>query len=398
MEEKREDFTRQELYDLVWEQPMSTLAKSFGVSDVAIKKKCKKLKIPTPGLGSWAKIQVGKTVKRKPLPKIQGEAQAKYRFQKPTFRCEDFGPEDIEEMADELLADCGDGYKRVKVEEVLKNPHPLVAQTRTKLKECFAQWDGKTWPSGCLSVHVSRKNRVRALRILDALCKKAKACGFQIWPSQGHSDSKVTIDGSDVSFRLIETNKLAEEVWPIDPGVGITNRPLGAFNLFRFEIHSYVGEGTQKTWSDTKTGSLEDKLDHIFISLVRGAIFNKKRDERWERERLEEEVRRQKEEEARKARQVERERRKALLSGCKEFRQAAEIRELIASVEQIFGKGAKSKEDINRMKDWAGWASGVADDLDPLRKLSNGNLDLFEARIEDEVQERFPMSQPPWYS
>ena len=33
--------TRQELYDMVWATPMSSLAKDFGISDVALAKRCR---------------------------------------------------------------------------------------------------------------------------------------------------------------------------------------------------------------------------------------------------------------------------------------------------------------------------------------------------------------------
>ncbi len=43
-------FTRQALYDLVWSQPMSKLAKNLGVSDVAVAKACRRAEIPVPGV------------------------------------------------------------------------------------------------------------------------------------------------------------------------------------------------------------------------------------------------------------------------------------------------------------------------------------------------------------
>lgn len=45
---------RQELESLVWEIPMTTIAKKYGVSDVAIKKRCKRLGIETPRRGYWS--------------------------------------------------------------------------------------------------------------------------------------------------------------------------------------------------------------------------------------------------------------------------------------------------------------------------------------------------------
>ena len=54
------EYTRQELYDLVWSTPMVKLAKEFGLSDVGLRKICVKHGIPTPPLGYWAKLNFGK--------------------------------------------------------------------------------------------------------------------------------------------------------------------------------------------------------------------------------------------------------------------------------------------------------------------------------------------------
>lgn len=64
--------TREQLYALVWDRPMTKLAKEFDLSDVALHKICRKHDIPTPSLGCWAKKAHGKRVTNTPLPKRQG--------------------------------------------------------------------------------------------------------------------------------------------------------------------------------------------------------------------------------------------------------------------------------------------------------------------------------------
>ncbi len=62
-------FNREKLYDQVWSQPVRTVAAEYGISDVALAKTCRKLKIPRPGRGYWAKVASGKRVRsRPPLP------------------------------------------------------------------------------------------------------------------------------------------------------------------------------------------------------------------------------------------------------------------------------------------------------------------------------------------
>ena len=52
----------------MWQTPMSRLAKSFRLSDVGLRKICVKHNIPTPKLGYWAKLMLGKPVEKPPLP------------------------------------------------------------------------------------------------------------------------------------------------------------------------------------------------------------------------------------------------------------------------------------------------------------------------------------------
>lgn len=55
-------FTRAEFHELVWTKPMTTLAKEFALSDVALHKVCRKHNVPTPPVGWWAKHAAGKSV------------------------------------------------------------------------------------------------------------------------------------------------------------------------------------------------------------------------------------------------------------------------------------------------------------------------------------------------
>lgn len=60
--------SRQELYDLVWSEPMRTLAPRFAISDVALRKTCVKAFVPVPERGYWAKLNAGKPAIRIKLP------------------------------------------------------------------------------------------------------------------------------------------------------------------------------------------------------------------------------------------------------------------------------------------------------------------------------------------
>ncbi|TWA84534.1 hypothetical protein FBZ83_105416 [Azospirillum brasilense] len=61
-------FTRTALYDLVWSEPLSTLAPRFGISGVALAKACRAAGIPVPERDRWARKRADKPVRHRPLP------------------------------------------------------------------------------------------------------------------------------------------------------------------------------------------------------------------------------------------------------------------------------------------------------------------------------------------
>jgi hypothetical protein len=63
--------TRQELYEMVWSKPMSSLAKDFGISDVALAKRCREVDVPIPYRGYWARKAAGQMPPQLLLPKYR---------------------------------------------------------------------------------------------------------------------------------------------------------------------------------------------------------------------------------------------------------------------------------------------------------------------------------------
>ena len=65
--------SRTALYDLVWTKPVSELAKEFGISDVALAKRCRAINIPLPPRGYWARVAAGQKPRRPALPPFGSE-------------------------------------------------------------------------------------------------------------------------------------------------------------------------------------------------------------------------------------------------------------------------------------------------------------------------------------
>src|SRR5258708_37457864 len=67
-EDERLTLSREDLYELAWSKPISELAKDFGISDVGLAKRCRRLGVPLPGRGYWARVDAGQKPYRPKLP------------------------------------------------------------------------------------------------------------------------------------------------------------------------------------------------------------------------------------------------------------------------------------------------------------------------------------------
>jgi hypothetical protein len=63
---------REKLYSEVWSKPLSQLARQYGVWEVTLWRRCRKLHVPLPVQGYWRRLENGLPVQRRPpFPGIQ---------------------------------------------------------------------------------------------------------------------------------------------------------------------------------------------------------------------------------------------------------------------------------------------------------------------------------------
>ena len=60
---------REELYEEVWATPLTQLCAKYGLSDNGLRKFCKRLNVPVPQRGYWAKVDAGHKPRKTALPK-----------------------------------------------------------------------------------------------------------------------------------------------------------------------------------------------------------------------------------------------------------------------------------------------------------------------------------------
>ena len=168
---------RHQLYEQVWSQPMTLLARQYGISDVALAKICRKLGVPYPGRGYWRKKETGKVVKQIPLlPSADSAKQSATIFKRSMAQSGDSASMQAKEKIQSELTD----EEKIEVPDRLVSPHRLLSGRLTQLQSPKVDSYGAVWSGGLkdLNVRVSPSSLQRGLRILNTL--------FHALESRGH--------------------------------------------------------------------------------------------------------------------------------------------------------------------------------------------------------------------
>lgn len=280
-------YDRNTLYEEVWAEAVDTVAKRYGVSGVALAKTCRKLKVPLPGRGYWAKHKVGKAPKRPPLPSMKDPPRI-YRQRVPAQK-----PDDSEKSAEpeRLLPDVfreakrlGDEEKlpenRISVPSTVDAYHPMVEMlspgAEKKRRALTRKWrdytrDRKEVVCGFLRMSVGDEHFDRAARIMTALIEALECRGYAVeaeYQDYRGNRSFVTIMEQKVPFRLREPSKRREptkEEKARDSYLRYVDEPSG---YLEFELTEHYSGGRRSKWRDTKTRRLEDSLNDIIAAMI----------------------------------------------------------------------------------------------------------------------------------
>jgi hypothetical protein len=367
--------TREELYEKVWVRPLTLLAKEFGLSDVGLAKACKRLKIPLPGRGYWAKKKPEQEISRPPLPSIKEGGETEFVISKREIL-----PLDPEQLvvAEQRIALEHLPEHQIHVNDRLTSPHPLVRETLRLLRETRPSEKGVLWPDlakGCLNVSVSPASLSRAMRIMDALIKALDAKGYPVTADTGEqAGTAVAVLGQRLEIALRERLVLKPP--------HASDKDIGRFEArarpYFASIHTYDpdgrlqlqikgwGSGERRTWSDGKYQRLESCLNDFVVGLIHAALNERAQDlERERRNRQWREEQRQREEEERRQREEEA-RRRALEQQVVDWYQSRRIRRYVNAAHRTAIQRHGTLEPDCELAQWLSWARQYADQLDPL--------------------------------
>jgi hypothetical protein len=250
---------------------MVKLADQFGLSDVGLKKICRKNHIPVPYRGYWARKEAGQKPQKILLPK--GFPDVVITINRNPLRDSDAprrppGPRNhklVLRKVEKLVSLCTE----------LGNPHPLIESAGKVFQSSTTDKNGllEIWDQGCLDIRVSPGSLSRALAIMDTVIKTLEKLGNEV---------SVTEDGTTARFSNCPIN------FGITEGLRsrfITPQEHDLSGNYRFG-HNIRSENRvptgdliitadppsktnlRKTWKDTES----ERLEGVLPSFIKGLI------------------------------------------------------------------------------------------------------------------------------
>lgn len=323
------NLTREQLYDLVWSEPMQRLSKQIGISDVAIAKHCRKIGVPVPERGYWAKLQAGQPVKRTPLPERDLATARRVSMSgtlPPELRAHIKGEPGIADGPDDdielLTARFRKRLGTVTVPRNFAQTHPAVA-TLLRKDEQYRQERERTgygWPEPQFETPFER----RRLQFLNGLFLGfEKVGGSPLIRGSGARELGIYIGNASVTFELDKVRHTANR------RCGELPAPEGREKL-RLTVSGNAAD-VPTCWEDQEGNPLEKQVTEVIVGmLIAGEHFHRRwltEQAAWERQRREEAERaaiKRKEDEERREREASPQSRKPdWIRSCKPPRDGA---------------------------------------------------------------------------
>lgn len=379
--------TRTQLYDLVWSEPMQKLSKQIGISDVALAKACRKIGVPVPTRGYWAKLQAGKSVLKAELPPADLGTVRNANISgsmTPELHARigggsdgpDAAPDDLEVMTERFRKRVG----KITVARNFERAHPLIAKLLAKDEEHRQKklTEPYYWREPKFDSPLAR----RRLRIVNALLlAAAKVGGGGFLRGEDLSELYLTIGDRHIGFTLDAANRSRSG-----------RRPALEKNGEKLAITLQYGDlaaDVPTLWEDQEGNPLESRLTEIFVRMAvasehaqRKWLEEHRRWQREEQERLEREARQRKLDAERRERErlaaIEQAKLDALVKDAGAWKTAADLRSYISAV----AASMTGKVDAERLNAWCDWARAQADAMDP---LTGGRASLSIEEVADAI-------------
>lgn len=373
---------REELYELVWAEPVARIAERYGLSGAGLRKLCLRQGIPVPPRGHWAKAAVGKQTARPPLPPeppkrphVRHVSVALTQRTQPPAPARSVAPE----MAQRATYEADPRHKiRVNRRRTSTSTWAIALQEASKraYRDPRDLLKIRLEPHG-ISATIHQKSVTRLAHILAALEHACANRGLLHAPGRATQPTRLVVDEIPLFLHVGERTKRHEV--PREPrSAGRASYPWEERRIYRHEATGNLTLAVMTTpdssWyylpasqliRDTPDRPLEERLNDVFVTMQN--LVADTRLKRLERQR-EDERRRAAEDAARNA-ALARQRRQSEIQDLNELaerRQRAELIRALVVAAEAAGRAPRSTGAPLELASWRAWALQIADELDPL--------------------------------
>jgi len=231
----------------------------------------------------------------------------------------------------------------------------------------------------CFNVRVSKALLPRTMIIMNTIIKELEKREMKIFiRERRHPNTVLSIKGEELEIGIeepsgkVEHQKTKSEIedakrYPsLYAHTTYDYKPSGKLRLF---IDTYTWSAMRRSWHDSESKKIEDRLNEIFIGFIKVAdeikqdrlTIEKEEKERLERIRLYEEIQRQKAEEEKRI--------NVLLKQVNSWSQSDAIKQFINHLKTAAIEKYGTIEEESDLGKWLTWANLQAQRLDPTSKL-----------------------------
>jgi hypothetical protein len=402
---------REKLYQEVWAEPMTTVAKRYDVSSNYLARICERLNIPRPGRGYWQQHAVGAEVEADVLPAAEpGDevewardgstpaiAQMSSASRRPVTRAA--RPEKHSLLVDArgLFDDVRGGRevlyvlpRKTKLVDIFVTPATL--ERALKFASDFFLFAEERGHRVVLAP-TGRGYTRKAPNVHEGVQSRHDYGDYQRGTWQPISPTTVLVGDIAIGVTIYETMEEADAVWR--NGKYVRHEPPKAlpatrrraqvlgqehvtkhwFPTGRLGLQAYASQGVawEQTWIEKAAGELSASFEAIAKALegavpkIRTLLDERAREEeRRKQEWAEQQKRWRREEEERRRKEEEAARVKRIQEDIASWRTARDIRAYVAEIQALvkdadlsITEGGSADQDLK-------WALNYADAIDPL--------------------------------
>lgn len=266
-------FTREDIYNIIWEKPLSHFIDLYGGTYAEIKVLLEKYRIPSPPNGYWSQLRAGHTLEKTVLPMENTSIEEIIYEPKQKVKRE----KRVEIQLEKTVEGSADKFDKI-VSEAQKIYH-AEAKGRESNKLISIGYHA-------LSINVSPSIIDKSLRFFNSIIIEIKKAGGTISVAP-HSTSTI-FNGEKFLLSLREKQNRIEKK---DAQYSWDNYEYIGSGMLHFKI----GENSwnSKEWKDTKYVSIEEKVNDVIEFLKLAAIKEKEHRKEQELWRLKVETERQ---------------------------------------------------------------------------------------------------------